>query len=104
MRRTYSNEPIERIVYLPLGNGLAEVYLHDNIRESQSSSYCEESCTMAVWSADEVCFQTLLTMEEVSASFDALWVQAETESKSDKERIADLEETVNALVEVVLGV
>lgn len=65
MKATYNMEP-EAVLYMPLPNGKADVWLRKNIQETT-----EDEAT--VWTADEVYFRTSLDKESIEANFETLY-------------------------------
>ena len=102
MQKVYATEPLERVWYRARKGKKSEVYLRENIHKVEIETPEGETCTQ--YAADEVFLLTSLTKEQVEEQFDELWVQAETANKSDKERIAELEDLVGALIDTVLEV
>ncbi|NGM17711.1 hypothetical protein GMI70_06865 [Eggerthellaceae bacterium zg-893] len=95
MRRTFSASPLEPIAYYPQRDGKAKVWLRENIASTKD----DEGET---WEADEVSFETRLSLAQVEANFDDLWVQAETDAQPESVRIAELQEQITALTNVLL--
>ncbi|MBP3883624.1 MAG: hypothetical protein J6D54_01625 [Olsenella sp.] len=101
MDRTISSEPLESFTYQPQGDGTAVVHLRDNIGQDVYDNPDGEGTEF--WYADEVVVTTALPEDEIEENFDRLWVQAETAGKSIEERIAEMEETQDAILSVLLG-
>lgn len=90
----YDSKP-ETVQYMKLPNGHADVWLRRNIQQ-------EENDEGVFWSADEKYIRTGLTLDEVNAQFDALF-DAEPETPlTDPERIAQLEQQNEVLIECLL--
>lgn len=102
MQKTFSTNPIERVTYFDHFPRPAEVYLHENIEQVEIVHSDGETETQ--WTADEVYIKTHLSKQEVEENFDAIWVKAETEAKTQGERIEELETLVGDLIDVVLEV
>ncbi|MCD8206680.1 MAG: hypothetical protein LUD72_01945 [Bacteroidales bacterium] len=79
MATTVSYNEIERIVYMPLPIGLADVWLHENIEQA------EDEDGNAIWTADEVYFRTAKTEEEIEANFDEIFANGGTGETFDPE-------------------
>ncbi len=101
MEKTYSSELLERFAYHPLPDGTAIVYLRENIEKDVVDNIDGDGCEF--WTADEVMVKTSLPPEKIEENFDALWARAETDGKSVEERLANVEEMLDATMAVVLG-
>lgn len=100
MRKTYSSALLERIAYFE-HDGKADVYLRDNIEMRTTEN--EDGVAEVEYVADEVHIETNLPESEIEQNFDALWVKGETESKDLSDRVAELENLLDATIAVVLG-
>lgn len=99
MKVYYDSEP-SKVLYQPLPDGKANVYLRSNICQADRSDFNQDSKngeTQKIWTADEKQFCTSLTKDEVSANFDQLFMTADIPSPTLEERVAVLEA---ALMEV----
>lgn len=101
MEKVFSSEPLERFTYHEQNDGTAIVYLRENIEKDVADT--PEGEAMEFWSADEVKTVTTLGIDEIEDSFDELWVQGVTESKTFEERLGEVEEITEALVAMALG-
>ena len=90
----YSDRP-ERILYLPQPDGSAEVWLRNNIRQTEKT---DGEMTWLIWEADEVMISTHLTQEEVEARFDEYFIEPEPTPT-----IEDLIEALNIMEDILLG-
>ena len=98
IRAQYSVQP-KRISYMPLPNGLADIRLCINIRET------EDSDGNAYWECDENYFRADMTEKYVVQHFDELldYVPPVPEPEpTTEERIAALEKENTMLLECVL--
>lgn len=68
MKATYNNKPGE-LLYMPLPNGKADVWLRKNIQEIPASGEDEAPA----WEADEVYFRTTYSKEHVQEHFEELF-------------------------------
>lgn len=85
MREVWGSEELARVVLRQLPDGTEIAYLRRDIARVEGEDGVQ-------WRADEAVVKTDLPLEEVEASFDALWAQAEHESMTQAQRIAGLEE------------
>lgn len=94
MKVYYDTEP-EKILYQPLPNGTANVYLRKNITQAERSTFNQDKEEkQAVWTADEKNIQTELSKEDIEANFDQLFVTADFPAPTLEERVAVLEAAV----------
>lgn len=97
MKVYYDTKP-ERILYQPLPDGTANVYLRRNITQAERSTFNQDQEErQTVWTADEKNIQTELSKEDVEANFDQLFITADFPAPTLEERVAVLEA---ALMEV----
>lgn len=101
MEHTLNTTRPRRFDCYPQSDGSAVVILRENIQKGWHDN--EDGATAEFWAADEVQAITDLPESEIEANFDALWVRGETESKTVEERIAELEELLDATMAVALG-
>ena len=112
----YSNTQPEAIQYMPLpDSSYADVWLRTNIKETTTTEVTEDGETeQTLWQADEVYFRTTLSLEEVTAQFDALFEEAPslTETEEDsvvvsvpgtQDRLDAIEEAIAELAELIAG-
>lgn len=87
---TFDHKP-DKIEYMPLPDGSADVWLRQNISRLADDEG---------WSADEAYLRTTMAKEDVEANFGALFGRDEllTDSKDVETRIADLEEAMNLIL------
>lgn len=90
MQKTQFSEQPDRIFYLPLSNGSAEVALRRNIVET------EDSEGHPMWEADEVKFISHLSRSEIEAQFDSYFLE------EPETTIEDLKEALQILTEIIL--
>lgn len=93
----YSKEP-EKILYMPLPTGEADVWLRENIREVEvtQEEYDTEtgivkSVTSTQWVAGEAYLRTSLSREEIEASFQEIINKEEPKSLTIPERLDIIE-------------
>lgn len=100
MKVYYDNEP-EKILYQPLPDGTANVYLRKNICQTERSQFNEdkEEKTL-IWTADEKNFITKLSRDDIEQQFDLLFLTADIPKPTLEERISALEK---GLMEVTNG-
>ena len=97
MKVYYDSKP-DAILYQPLPDGTANVYLRKNIEQAERSTFNHgQEETQTVWTADEKNIQTELSKEDVDANFDQLFLTANFSEPTLEERVAVLE---SAIVEV----
>lgn len=97
MKVYYDSKP-DAILYQPLPDGTANVYLRKNIEQAERSTLNEDKEEkMTVWTADEKNIQTELSKEYVEANFDQVFLTADIPTPTLKERVAVLE---NAIAEM----
>lgn len=87
MKVYYDTKP-ERILYQPLPDGTANVYLRKNITQEDK----EEK--QSVWTADEKNIKTELSKDDVEANFDQLFLTADFPAPTLEERVAVLESAI----------
>lgn len=94
MKVYYDSKP-EAILYQPLPDGTANVYLRKNITQAERSTFNEDKEEkQVVWTADEKNIQTELSKEDVEANFDQLFMTADFPAPTLEERVAVLEAAV----------
>lgn len=94
MKVYYDEEP-KKILYQPLPDGTANVYLRKNISQAERSNFnrgAEEK--MMVWTADEKQIKTTLSAADVEANFDQLFLTADFPVPTLEERVAVLESAI----------
>lgn len=97
MKVYYDSKP-DAILYQPLPDGTANVYLRKNIAQAERSTFNQGGEeTQTVWTADEKNIQTELSKEDVEASFDQLFLTADFPTPTLEERVSVLE---SAMAEV----
>lgn len=97
MKVYYDSKP-DAILYQPLPDGTANVYLRKNIAQAERSTFNEDKEEkMTVWTADEKNIRTELSKESVEANFDQLFFTADFPEPALEERVAILE---NAIAEM----
>lgn len=92
----YESKPDE-LLYMPLPDGRADVWLRKNIAQAEQDG-------QTVWTAEEVYFRTVLTKERVEVDFDMLFEMGEPPKPahvSDTERLDALEAAILELAEVI---
>ena len=94
------NEMPETVVFTPLPNGKADIWIRRNIREFAAEEDADgENLTVTKWAADEAYMRADTTLEAIEADSEAAfaraaaWKMGDDEEKqlSDGERIALLE-------------
>ena len=94
MKVYYDTEP-EKILYQPLPDGTANVYLRRNITQAERSVFNQDKEEkQTVWTADEKNLKTELSKEDVEANFDQLFLTADFPAPTLEERVAVLEAAV----------
>lgn len=94
MKVYYDSKP-DAILYQPLPDGTANVYLRKNIEQAERSTFNEDKEEkMTVWTADEKNIQTELSKEDVEANFDQLFLTADFPVPTLEERVAVLESAI----------
>lgn len=94
MKVYYDSKP-EAILYQPLPDGTANVYLRKNIEQAERSTFNKDKEEkMTVWTADEKQTVTTMTKAEVTASFDSLFLSADISTPTLEERITALERVI----------
>lgn len=94
MKVYYDTEP-EKILYQPLPDGTANVYLRKNIAQAERSTFNQGGEeTQTVWTADEKNIQTELSKEDVEANFEQLFLTADFPEPTLEERVAVLESAI----------
>lgn len=74
MKVYYDSNP-DAILYQPLPDGTANVYLRKNIEQAERSTFNEDKEEkMTVWTADEKQIITTMTKDEVTASLIPVFV------------------------------
>lgn len=94
MKVYYDEEP-KKILYQPLPDGTANVYLRKNISQAERSNFnrgAEEK--MMVWTADEKQIKTTLSAADVESQFETLFATADIPEPTLEERVAALEDAV----------
>ena len=103
MQVYYDAEPT-KIKYEKLLDGTANVYLRQSIKQvavvSPKTSDTDTETTKSVRAADEKNIQTTLAEDEVTAHFDTLILDGDSEP-SIGQRITALEDAVSALTEAL---
>ena len=89
----FSAEP-KRIMYMPLPDGHADVWLRQNIRLTQTEDGPR-------WEAEEVYMHTTETFDAVERNFDEYFAQAQATHPTDSERLDALEAGLAELAEVM---
>lgn len=89
IEKTQSATPLEPVEIAEQPNGLLDVWLRRNILETQTDDG-------PVWTAEELHFisTTLLTVEQIGAQFDVLWLEHAPE-EIETIAVADLVETLD---------
>ena len=94
MKVYYDTEP-EKILYQPLPDGTANVYLRKNIAQAERSTFNQDQEEkQIVWTADEKNIQTELSKDDVEANFDQLFLTADFPVPALEERVAVLESAI----------
>lgn len=94
MKVYYDTEP-EKILYQPLPDGTANVYLRKNIAQAERSTFNQDQEEkQIVWTADEKNIQTELSKDDVEANFDQLFLTADFSEPTLEERVAVLESAI----------
>lgn len=94
MKVYYDSKP-DVILYQPLPDGTANVYLRKNIEQAERSTFNEgKEEKMTVWTADEKHIITTMTQDEVTAGFDSLFLSADIPRPTLKERVIALEQAI----------
>lgn len=94
----YNQKP-EAITYMPLPNGMADVWLHKKIKEVEVvHGAVEQVEPMKAWQAQEVYFRTDNAYSEIESNFDKYWNMYGYPAPTTEERIDALE---NALMEIL---
>ncbi len=94
MKVYYDSQP-EKILYQPLPDGTANVYLRKNIAQAERSTFNQDKEEkQTVWTADEKNIQTELSKENVEANFDQLFLTADFPKPALEERVAVLESAI----------
>lgn len=86
-----SAEEPQSILYMPLGNGVADVFLRRNIRQETDEDGAE------IWTAEEAQFRTVKTRDEVVKNFDSYF----TPQLTTEQRIAQLQADVETFARLV---
>ena len=82
-----SPEPLEEVGYYPRGDGLADIRIRRNI----ATVMHEDDVTWTEYTADEVYTVRDLTEQEAVEQADSIWLDCLQASKSDSQRLGDLE-------------
>lgn len=85
-----SATPLEKVEYFRRGDGLADIWLREDIKQVQRLD--TDGTESTEYTAQETYLCRDLTEQEVVEQFDGLIRSAEIESMDDKERIAQLEQ------------
>lgn len=94
MKVYYDTEPA-KILYQPLPDGTANVYLRKNITQAERSTFNQDQEEkQTVWTADEKNIQTELSKDDVEANFDQLFLTADFPEPALEERMAVLEDAI----------
>lgn len=94
MKVYYDTEP-EKILYQPLPDGTANVYLRKNIAQAERSTFNQDQEEkQIVWTADEKNIQTELSKDDVEANFDQLFLTADFSEPTLEERVTVLESVI----------
>ena len=94
MKVYYDAKP-DAILYQPLPDGTANVYLRKNIEQAERSTFNEgREGKMTVWTADEKQVITTMTKDEVTTNFDSLFLCAVIPTPTLEERITTLERVI----------
>lgn len=94
MKVYYDSQP-EKILYQPMPDGTANVYLRKNIAQAERSTFNQDKEEkQTVWTADEKNIQTTLSKDDVEANFDQLFLTADFPSPTLEERVAVLESAI----------
>ena len=94
MKVYYDSKP-DAILYQPLPDGTANVYLRKNITQAERSTFNQDQEEkQTVWTADEKNIQTELSKEDVEANFDQLFLTSDFPTPSLEERITALEQAI----------
>lgn len=87
-----SATPLEKVEYFRRGDGLADIWLREDIKQVQHLG--TDGTETTEYTAQETYLCRDLTEQEAVEQFDSLIQSAEIESMDDKERIAQLEQQV----------
>lgn len=93
----YYEKP-EPVMYMPLPDGRADVWLRKNITESRDDM--DHIC----WTVNEVYFRTVLKKSEVEERFEELFANAgekEPEKKDLETRVAEAEQEITSIKEAI---
>lgn len=94
MKVYYDTEPA-KILYQPLPDGTANVYLRKNITQTERSTFNQDKEEkQTVWTADEKNIQTELSKDDVEANFDQLFLTSDFPVPTLEERVAVLESAI----------
>lgn len=85
-----SATPLEKVEYFRRGDGLADIWLREDIKQVQRLG--ADGTESTEYTAQETYLCRDLTEQEAVEQFDGLIRSAEIESMDDKERIAQLEQ------------
>ena len=103
MKVYYDSKP-DAILYQPLPDGTANVYLRKNIEQEEQPTFNQgQEETQTVWTADEKQIITTMTKDEVTASFDSLFLSADIPTPTLKERVAVLENAIAEMTSEVVS-
>lgn len=97
----YDEEP-KKIKYEALPNGTANVYLRQNITQSDQAQVDTDgkTTTAKVWTADEKNIKTTLTKEQVETQFNTLILDGDS-TPTLTQRVAALEDAISALADML---
>ena len=94
MKVYYDAKP-DAILYQPLPDGTANVYLRKNIEQAERSTFNEgKEEKKTIWTADEKQIVTTQTKDEVTANFDSLYLAADILAPTLEERVTALEQVI----------
>ena len=103
MKVYYDSKP-DAILYQPLPDGTANVYLRKNIEQAERSMFNEgKEEKQTVWTADEKNIQTELSKEDVEANFEQLFLTAYFPEPALEERVAVLENAIAEMTSEVVS-
>lgn len=103
MKVYYDSKP-DAILYQPLPDGTANVYLRKNIAQAERSTFNQGGEeTQTVWTADEKNIQTELSKEDAEANFEQLFLTADFPEPALEERVAVLENAIAEMTSEVVS-
>jgi hypothetical protein len=90
----HTTEP-EALLYMPLPDGHADVWLRRDIQEVDVEPTSEDAEQTKQWQSDEVYLRTDMSRDEVESRFDELfdYREPETVEQTIDERVSALEQT-----------